>query len=215
MAEAARIGACRTPRRWWSSATRSRSSRPRSRAGCHGVRSCSAAAAAPTSARSGASPARHERLAVVWLDAHGDLNTPETSPSGNLWGMPLRMAIDEGSVDAGGRRARRRPRPRPARGRVRRASTGSTTTSTRALDGVDAAYVALDVDVLEPGDRRRASCPSAGRARRWHEVEELLRDARVARTASPGSGSRGSPPGADPATLARARGRGRALTDGH
>jgi arginase len=42
--------------------------------------------------------ARHDRLAVVWLDAHGDLNTPETSPSGNLWGMPLRMAIDEGSV---------------------------------------------------------------------------------------------------------------------
>ena len=35
---------------------------------------------------------------MVWLDAHGDLNTPETSPSGNLWGMPLRMAIDEGSV---------------------------------------------------------------------------------------------------------------------
>src|SRR5439155_13499966 len=26
---------------------------------------------------------RHERLAIVWLDAHGDLNTPRTSPSGN------------------------------------------------------------------------------------------------------------------------------------
>ena len=44
--------------------------------------------------------ARYDRLAVVWLDAHGDLNTPDTSPSGNLWGMPLRMAIDEGSVRA-------------------------------------------------------------------------------------------------------------------
>jgi len=44
--------------------------------------------------------ARHGRLAVIWLDAHGDLNTPETSPSGNLWGMPLRLAIDEGSVRA-------------------------------------------------------------------------------------------------------------------
>ena len=41
---------------------------------------------------------RHGRLGVVWFDAHGDLNTPETSPSGNAWGMPLRMAIDEGSV---------------------------------------------------------------------------------------------------------------------
>jgi arginase family enzyme len=41
---------------------------------------------------------RHGRLAVVWLDAHGDLNTPETSPSGNAWGMPLRMLIDAGDV---------------------------------------------------------------------------------------------------------------------
>ena len=42
--------------------------------------------------------ARHERLAVVWLDAHGDLNTPESSPSGNAWGMPLRMIVDAGTV---------------------------------------------------------------------------------------------------------------------
>lgn len=43
---------------------------------------------------------RHGRLAVVWIDAHGDLNTPQTSPSGNAWGMPLRMLIDAGDVDA-------------------------------------------------------------------------------------------------------------------
>jgi arginase family enzyme len=43
---------------------------------------------------------RHGRLAVVWLDAHGDLNTPESSPSGNEWGMPLRMLIDAGDVAA-------------------------------------------------------------------------------------------------------------------
>jgi arginase len=42
--------------------------------------------------------ARHDRVAVVWLDAHGDLNTPETSPSGNAWGMPLRMLIDSGTI---------------------------------------------------------------------------------------------------------------------
>jgi arginase family protein len=42
---------------------------------------------------------RHGRIAVVWIDAHGDLNTPETSPSGNAWGMPLRMLIDAGDVD--------------------------------------------------------------------------------------------------------------------
>lgn len=31
----------------------------------------------------------HGSGAVLWLDAHGDLNTPETSPSGNVHGMPL------------------------------------------------------------------------------------------------------------------------------
>jgi arginase len=41
---------------------------------------------------------RHGRVAVVWFDAHGDLNTPESSPSGNEWGMPLRMLIDAGDV---------------------------------------------------------------------------------------------------------------------
>src|SRR5213595_2973567 len=41
---------------------------------------------------------RHGRLALVWLDAHGDLNTPESSPSGNLWGMPFRIILDAGDV---------------------------------------------------------------------------------------------------------------------
>ncbi|MCW2964767.1 MAG: arg [Actinomycetia bacterium] len=43
---------------------------------------------------------RHGRVAIVWLDAHGDLNTAESSPSGNAWGMPLRMLIDAGDVAA-------------------------------------------------------------------------------------------------------------------
>lgn len=43
---------------------------------------------------------RHGRVAVVWIDAHGDLNTPESSPSGDAWGMPLRMLIDAGDVAA-------------------------------------------------------------------------------------------------------------------
>ena len=44
--------------------------------------------------------ARHERLGIIWFDAHGDLNTPESSPSGNEWGMPLRILIDAGDVAA-------------------------------------------------------------------------------------------------------------------
>jgi arginase len=43
--------------------------------------------------------ARHERVAVVWLDAHGDLNTVESSPSGNEWATPLRLLLDSGAVE--------------------------------------------------------------------------------------------------------------------
>ena len=33
--------------------------------------------------------ARHKRLGLIWVDAHADFNTPETTPSGNIHGMPL------------------------------------------------------------------------------------------------------------------------------
>jgi arginase len=33
--------------------------------------------------------AKHHRLGVIWVDAHADFNTPETTPSGNIHGMPL------------------------------------------------------------------------------------------------------------------------------
>jgi arginase len=35
---------------------------------------------------------------VIWVDAHGDINTPLTSPSGNVHGMPLHFALEEHSV---------------------------------------------------------------------------------------------------------------------
>lgn len=34
-------------------------------------------------------------FSVIWLDAHGDLNTPETSPSGHFHGMPLRTLLED------------------------------------------------------------------------------------------------------------------------
>jgi arginase len=36
------------------------------------------------------------RVGVIWVDAHADMNTPETSPSGNVHGMPLACAIGLG-----------------------------------------------------------------------------------------------------------------------
>lgn len=39
---------------------------------------------------------RGERIGLIWLDAHGDLNTPDTSPSGNVHGMPLAHLLGHG-----------------------------------------------------------------------------------------------------------------------
>ena len=91
---------------------------------------------------------RHGRVGVVWLDSHGDLNTPESSPTGNAWGMPLRMLIDAGDV----------------------APEDVTLLGARNLDPPEVAfiaeagirqelgplpdriYVAVDLDVIRPGD---------------------------------------------------------------
>ncbi|MGA2600155.1 MAG: arginase family protein, partial [Bryobacteraceae bacterium] len=32
---------------------------------------------------------RNEKIGMIWIDAHADMNTPESSPSGNVHGMPL------------------------------------------------------------------------------------------------------------------------------
>ncbi len=56
----------------------------------------------------------HEhRTGVLWIDAHGDFNTPETSPTGNLHGMPLAALCGYGApelVDAGRPGAKLRPK---------------------------------------------------------------------------------------------------------
>jgi arginase len=39
---------------------------------------------------------RDQRIGLIWIDAHADLNTPETSPSGNVHGMPLAALLGLG-----------------------------------------------------------------------------------------------------------------------
>jgi arginase len=39
---------------------------------------------------------QQQKLGLVWFDAHADSNTPETSPSGNIHGMPLAVALGYG-----------------------------------------------------------------------------------------------------------------------
>jgi arginase family enzyme len=119
--------------------------------------------------------ARNGRISLVWFDAHGDLNTPETSPSGNLWGMPLRMILDSGAVDPqdaillGARRL-----DPPEREFV--ASIGLRTEAgelEQALDRTEGVYVALDVDALEPGGIHPFMPEPGGLS--LNEVDELLR----------------------------------------
>lgn len=39
-----------------------------------------------------------KRLGVIWVDAHGDLHTPYTTPSGNMHGMPLATVLNEDNL---------------------------------------------------------------------------------------------------------------------
>jgi arginase len=96
--------------------------------------------------------ARGGRLALIWFDAHGDLNTPETSTSGNTWGMPLRMLIDAQTVrldDVALVGARNLDPPEQAFIQQTGLATGLKGIET-ALEGVDGVYIALDLDVLDP-----------------------------------------------------------------
>ena len=125
--------------------------------------------------------ARQGRLSLIWLDAHGDLNTPESSPSGNTWGMPLRMLLDSGAVEAAdvalvGARNLDPPEEEFIRAsglRLGEEGIGA------ALDGAGCTYVALDCVVLDPSEMS-VFMPEPGGPTR-HDVERILRavDART------------------------------------
>ena len=119
--------------------------------------------------------ARHEKVGVLWLDAHGDLNTPDTSPSGNEWGMPLRMLLDRGTIEAAdvvlwGTRSL----DPPEREFISEAKIGSD--PGQLLGRADAVYVALDCDVLDPDELAVFMPEPAGPT--LGEVERLLTDVR-------------------------------------
>lgn len=107
-------------------------------------------------------------VGVVWFDAHGDLHTPETSPTGFLDGMALALLIGEGwgelrrdfkavpaeNVVLVGARDFDPTEPTDS---VTRADAGSLEGALDGLD-VDAVYVHIDLDVLDP---------TAGKASGW------------------------------------------------
>jgi arginase len=78
-------------------------------------------------------------VALVWLDAHGDLNTPDTSPSGAFHGMVVRAILGEA------------PEPLAAAGRAKLTTGSLVLAGTRELDEPEAAFVDEEgIRVLPP-----------------------------------------------------------------
>lgn len=115
--------------------------------------------------------ARHAGdLAVVWLDAHPDLHTPDTAPSGSFDRMALRSVLGDGhevlsasapvareQVVIAGMRSMDDAEARyldDSRMRSLPARDFSVDLLTEAVDAVDAAavYIHLDLDVLDPAE---------------------------------------------------------------
>jgi arginase len=44
---------------------------------------------------------QNQKIGLIWIDAHSDMNTPESSPSGNVHGMPLAAIMGLGPADLG------------------------------------------------------------------------------------------------------------------
>ena len=120
--------------------------------------------------------AAHPGLRVAWFDAHADFNTPETSPSGFLGGMPLAAAC--GVWDAGLQDPPLDP------GRVHLVGVRDVDAGERELldaHGVNdgwagsisgPVFVHLDVDVLDPS-LMPAAFPAPG-GWTWERLEEAL-----------------------------------------
>lgn len=131
-----------------------------------------------------------ERLGVLWLDAHPDANTPQTSPSGNIHGMPLAVSLGHGLpelVNCAGFAPKVRPEdvcivgardidPGEAQflrqHKIRHFTTydiqnaGLHTVMEAALEAVsrrtDAVYVSFDTDVIEGAEAPGAGILSRG-----------------------------------------------------
>lgn len=124
----------------------------------------------------------HPGVGLIWIDAHADMNTPETSPSGRFHGMPLRALLGEGDPDLLACRFAGFSPDRVILAGLREAdpaeidfigAAGVAALSTQALradpgvvadlaasKGWTQVYVHLDLDVLDPGEFPAVSAPA-------------------------------------------------------
>ncbi|RSM36963.1 arginase family protein [Amycolatopsis balhimycina DSM 5908] len=107
-------------------------------------------------------------LGVVWFDAHPDLNTPDSSPSGAFHGMVLRSLFGEGDPEFAADPALTPGNVALAGARVfdpaeqAAVDGGLVVTPVEALTGVEKLYVHVDLDVLDPSEFPGLNYPEPG-----------------------------------------------------
>ncbi|HUI73435.1 MAG TPA: arginase [Candidatus Acidoferrum sp.] len=147
-----------------------------------------------------------KQIGYVWLDAHGDMNTPETSPSGNIHGMPLATIMGYGApelVELGGFKPKAEPgnivivgaRDLDAPERKIAKKSGVHVLTMRdidergmrevmsealkyAMDDTEGVAVSLDMDFVDPSDAPGVGTPVRGGVtyREAHLAMEMIAD---------------------------------------
>jgi arginase len=150
-----------------------------------------------------------KKLGLLWIDAHGDINTPETSPSGNIHGMPLAALLGFGAPEltsVGGPTPKVDPanvalvgiRSLDAGEKKRLKETGVQVHTMSDIDrhgvhqimkkalaqvtaGTDFVHVSLDLDAVDPSVTPGVGTPVKGGLdyREAHSIMELVADAGV------------------------------------
>ena len=153
-----------------------------------------------------------KKVGLLWVDAHGDINTPDTSPSGNIHGMPVASLLGEGPAELtgiGGEGRKVDPRNVALVGirslddgekaRLKRFGVQVHTMSdidrhgihrimkkalSRVTAGTDHVHVSFDLDAVDPTVAPGVGTPVKGGLdyREAHLILELLHDSGVMRS---------------------------------
>lgn len=149
---------------------------------------------------------KNQKLGVIWVDAHGDMNTPQTTPSGNIHGMPFAVILGTGCqelVNVAGHFQKVRPQDavlvgvrnldKKERKLIRESGItvftmeeidrrGICTVMEEALEKAtaetDALHVSLDIDALDPQVTPGVGNPVRGGLtyREAHTAMEIIAD---------------------------------------
>jgi arginase len=150
-----------------------------------------------------------KKLGLLWVDAHGDINTPESSPSGNIHGMPVAALLGHGPKELTGIGGKA-PKVDPANialvgirsldeGEKHRLKATGVQVHTmadidrhgihrvmkkalaRVTDGTDYVHVSFDLDAVDPTVAPGVGTPVKGGLdyREAHLIMELLHDSGV------------------------------------